>query len=77
MFTGKKKQKKKKATSMWVALIQCGMRQFGMIYPHGIPPFGLGIGTGPFSSPLVPQFSQFDVFQFDVFQGYKVHLCVL
>ena len=31
-----------------------GMRRFGMISPHGLAPFRLGIWTGPFPSPIVP-----------------------
>ena len=49
-----------------------GMGQFGMISPHGFALFRLGIRTGPFPSPTVPQFGQSDAFQ-----GYTVHLCVL
>ena len=39
---------------------------------YGLPPFQLGIWTGPFPSPIVPEFTQCDAFR-----GYKVHLCVL
>ena len=39
---------------------------------YGLAPFELGILTSPFPSPIVPQFTQCDVFQ-----GYKVHLCAL
>ena len=38
---------------------------------YGPASFQLGIWTGPFPIPIVPQFAQCDVFQ-----GYKVHLCV-
>ena len=32
-----------------------GMGQLGMISPCGLAPFRLGIWTGPFPSPIVPQ----------------------
>ena len=37
---------------------------------YGLAPFQLGIWTGPFPSPIVPQFAQSDAFH-----GYNVHLC--
>ena len=55
----------------WVSGWVGGMGRFGMISPHGLAPFQLGIWTGPFPSPIVPRFTQSDAVG-----GYKVQLCV-
>ena len=61
----------------WVSGWVAGMGRFGVISPHGRCPFRLGTWPIPFPIgdmdwPLSFTYLQ----QSDVFQGYRVHLCV-